>query len=81
MPPLGDAEIPPEYYTQTGTILDGHDVPEFDPKSPAVVTEPEKTQEPDSNSPGKTRSQQKKNTEEKSSDDTKTGSTRARSPS
>ena len=56
-------------------------MPEFDPKSPAVVTEPDKAQEPESNSPGKTRSQQKKNAEEKSSCDTKTGSARARSPS
>ena len=56
-------------------------MPEFDPKSPAVATEPKKTQEPDSNSPGKTRSQHQKNAEEKSSGDTKTGSARARSPS
>jgi len=81
LPPLEDAEIPTEYNTQTGAILDGHDVPEFDPKSSAMVTEPEKTQEPDSNSPGKTRSQHQKNAEEKSSGDTKTGSARARSPS
>ena len=56
-------------------------MPEFDPKPPAVATEPEKTQEPETNSPGKTRAQQKKNTEEKSSGDTQTGSARARSPS
>ena len=56
-------------------------MPEFDPKSPIVATEPEKTQEAETNSPGKTRAQQKKNTEEKSSGDTQTGSERARSPS